>query len=90
MAGPVGSLAVNVGEMLVKKGKITDADLGEALAVKKSPQDRIDRILIKLGMVDERDVLEILGEQLSIPVIDLTETEIADLFGAVRVEPAWE
>lgn len=76
MAGPVGSVAVNVGEMLVKKGKITDADLEEAMAVRKGPADRIDRIIVKLGMVDERDVLEVLGEQLSIPVIDLSEAEI--------------
>jgi general secretion pathway protein E len=76
VAGPVGGVAVNVGETLVKKGKISEADLEEAMAARKSPADRIDRILIKLGFVDEREVLEVLGEQLHIPVVDLTDTEI--------------
>ncbi len=69
-------MAVNVGEILLKKGKITDANLEEALAAKKNPTDRIDRILVDKGFVDERDVLEVLGEQLTIPLVDLNETDI--------------
>jgi len=76
VAGSVGSVAVNVGEILLKKGKITQDNLEEAMAARKGPTDRIDRILVKLGFVEERDVLEVLGEQLSIPLIDLSESEI--------------
>ena len=76
MAGQVGSVAVNVGEILLKKGKISAANLEEAMAARKSPTDRIDRILVRMGFVEERDVLEVLGEQLCIPVVDLSEVEI--------------
>ncbi len=76
MAGAVGSIAVNVGEMLLKKGKISAENLEEAMATRKGPADRIDRILVKMGFVEERDVLEVLGEQLSIPVVDLSEMQI--------------
>jgi len=76
VAGQVGSVAVNVGEILLKKGKISAANLEEAMAARKSPTDRIDRILVRMGFVEERDVLEVLGEQLCIPVVDLSEVEI--------------
>ncbi|MBN1344487.1 MAG: type II secretion system ATPase GspE [Phycisphaerae bacterium] len=69
-------MAVNVGELLLKKGKITASNLEEAMASRKGPTDRVDRILVNLGLVDERDVLEVLGEQLSIPLVDLSAAEI--------------
>jgi len=76
VAGSVGSVAVNVGEMLLRKGKISSANLEEAMAARKTPTDRIDRILVKMGFVDERDVLDVLGEQLCLPVVDLSEMNI--------------
>jgi type II secretion system protein E len=68
--------AVSVGEILLQKGKITAEQLQAALAARKSPTDRVERILIERGHVSEREVLEILGEQLSIPVVDLNETGV--------------
>ncbi len=76
MAGSVGNVAVNVGEILLQRGKITAANLEEALAARKGPTDRIDHVLVNMGFVEERDVLEVLGEQLSIPLIDLSEVTV--------------
>lgn len=76
MAGTVGNVAVNVGEILLQKNKITQENLDEAMAARKGPTDRIDKILVKLGFVDERDVLEVLGEKLAIPLVDLSEADI--------------
>ena len=42
----------------------------------RKPNERIEHCLVRLGFIDERDYLEIYGEQLSIPLIDLTEVEI--------------
>jgi len=67
---------VSIGEILLEKGKIQPEHLQAALAARKSPHDRIDRILVQMGFVDEKDVLEVLSEQLSLPVVDLSETEI--------------
>ena len=61
-----------LGDVLVKRGKITEEQLASARAQCKRPSDRIERALVDLGFVTERDVLEIIGEQLSIPVIDLS------------------
>jgi type II secretion system protein E len=67
---------VSVGEILLETGKITPEHLQAALAAKKGSGDRLDRILVRMGFVDERDVLEILGKQLSMPVVDLHEVEV--------------
>jgi len=69
---------VSLGEVLLEKGVITAEHLQAALAARKGPTDRIDRILVQMGFVDERRMLEILGEQLSIPTVDLTKIEIDD------------
>jgi general secretion pathway protein E/type IV pilus assembly protein PilB len=65
-----------MGDILVERKKITPDQLAEARAARKGPHDRVERILIEKGYVKERDVLEIIGEQLSIPVVDLSNIKI--------------
>ena len=67
---------MSVGEILLEQGKITPEHLQAALAARKSPYDRIDRILVKMGFVDEREVLRVLGQQMSIDVVDLSSIQI--------------
>ena len=67
---------MSLGEILVQRKKITPEQAEEARAARKGPHDRIERILIEKGYVKERDVLEIIGEQLSIPVVDLSQVKI--------------
>ncbi|UCG32189.1 MAG: Flp pilus assembly complex ATPase component TadA [Phycisphaerales bacterium] len=67
---------MSLGDILLDRGKITEQHLEAALAARKSPNDRLDKILVRLGFVKERDVLEAMGEQLAIPVVDLTQEEI--------------
>ncbi|MFH0980609.1 MAG: GspE/PulE family protein [Planctomycetota bacterium] len=63
-------------QVLLQRGKITKQQYEEAKAARKGPSDRLERILIDKGYADERDVLEIIGEQLSIPVVNLDNVEI--------------
>ncbi len=67
---------MSVGEILLEQGKITAEHLQAALAARKSPYDRIDRILVKMGFIEEREVLRVLGQQMSIPVVDLSEIQV--------------
>jgi general secretion pathway protein E len=67
---------LSIGEILIEKGKIRPEHLQAALAARKSPQERIDQILVRMGFVDERDVLEVLGEQMDLAVVDLTQIVI--------------
>jgi len=67
---------VSIAEALLAKGAITAEHLQAALAARKKPTDRVDRILVQMGFVDERAVLEVLGEELSLPVVDLTQEKV--------------
>ena len=66
---------MSLGEALLQRKKITAAQLEQAMAVRK-PTERAEHALVRLGFIDERDYLEVYGEQLSIPLIDLSEVEI--------------
>lgn len=67
---------MSIGEILLERGKITAEHLQAALEARKHSGERLDRILVRMGFVSERDVLEVLSEQLSIPLVDLSEVEI--------------
>jgi general secretion pathway protein E/type IV pilus assembly protein PilB len=67
---------VGIGPTLVKRKLITQEQLDSALAARKNPADRIEKILVDMGFVTERAVLEVIGEQLHIPVLDLNESII--------------
>jgi len=67
---------LTLGDILLDRGKITEEHLEAALAARKGPADRLDRILVRLGFVEERDVLEAVSEQLSIPLVDLQQEEV--------------
>jgi general secretion pathway protein E len=65
-----------LGDVLVKRGKITEAQLELAREKCKSPSDRIETVLLEMGFASELDVMAVVGEQLSIPVIDLGSIEV--------------
>jgi len=67
---------VSLGDTLVQRGKITSDQLATAMQAKRDPTERLDRILVRLGYLAERDVLEVLGEQLHFPVVDLAKATI--------------
>ncbi|MGE0478844.1 MAG: GspE/PulE family protein [Phycisphaerae bacterium] len=67
---------MTVGETLVARGLISAQQLAAAAAAKSPGNERIDQVLVRSGAVRERDVLQILSEQLAIPVMELNENEI--------------
>jgi general secretion pathway protein E/type IV pilus assembly protein PilB len=67
---------MSVGEALVSKGVITPETLEEIMAGRKSSAERVDHALLRSGVVSERQVLEVLSEQLDIPFIELNESDI--------------
>ncbi len=66
---------MSLGEILLQRKKITASQLESGMDARKS-NERIEQTLVRLGFVDERDYLEIYGEQLSIPLIDLSAIEL--------------
>ncbi|MBZ5537449.1 MAG: type II secretion system ATPase GspE [Acidobacteriia bacterium] len=58
-----------LGEILKEQHHITDEDLNRALQLQSERGDKIGRLLVELGLVSERDVLEALQEQLGLPLL---------------------
>ena len=67
---------MSLGDVLVQKGKISSDQLEAARAAQGSTDEPIEKALVRLGFIGEQAVLEIMGEQLSLPVVDLTAINI--------------
>ena len=63
-----------LGELLMEAQKITQDQLDQALAAQKRSGDRLGRVLIKQGAITEPVLLEVLVQNLGIPLVDLSAT----------------
>jgi type IV pilus assembly protein PilB len=60
-----------LGEILVKKGLLTEERILEAIQIQKKTGARLGWIIMDKGWVPEQEVLRALGEQLSVPFVRL-------------------
>jgi type II secretion system protein E len=67
---------MGIAEVLLEKGLITPDHLSAAMELRKKEGVRLDRALVRLGCVGEEVLLRVLSEQLAIPMIDLTQTDV--------------
>jgi general secretion pathway protein E/type IV pilus assembly protein PilB len=65
-----------IGESLIARGLINKEQLEQAKQERTSPSERLDHVLVRTGMVRERDVLQAFGEELSIPFAELDEADV--------------
>ncbi len=64
-----------IGEILVRNGAVTAAQVDEALR-KKEGRERLGQALVRLGLAKEDEVLKALSQQTRIPYVDLAGVEI--------------
>ena len=62
---------MRLGEMLIERELITPEDLEQALESQKERDARIGKILVDLGFIALRDVMDALSEQLKVPLVTL-------------------
>ena len=62
-------MAVDLGELLVEHQKLADVDLQRARRVRESTGENLDTLLVKLGLVSERDLAEAVAARLDLPLI---------------------
>ncbi len=70
---------LRLGELLIKEGLITSAQLEEAISSQRREGGRLGEVLVKLGMVKEDQMVAVLGKQLNIPYFS---------FGVGKLKPA--
>ncbi|MDG4549508.1 MAG: type II secretion system ATPase GspE [Candidatus Contendobacter sp.] len=62
-------MSIDLGELLVERQKLADADLQRARRVREGTGEGLDTLLIKLGLVSERDLAEALAAHLNLPLV---------------------
>ncbi len=62
---------IRLGELLVQNGVVTKAQLDTALTRQKEHGQKLGRVLVELGYVNEEQYLSYLSQQLQIPFVDL-------------------
>ena len=65
-----------LGELLVRKGLITDDQLSAALVESRRTGDVVGRVLIRRGSVFESDLARVLAEQWAIPYVNLASVGV--------------
>src|SRR3954471_2143649 len=66
---------MSITEILVDKGLLTAQQNEEAQALQKAEGLRLDRALIQLGMLSEKQLLEVMSEHLHLPMVNLEEIQ---------------
>ena len=67
---------MGVGLVLIENGLITQSDRDRALREQSSTGDRLDRVLVRMGVVTRDQVLDAIGSQFGMPVVDLSATAV--------------
>jgi len=62
-----------IGEMLVRRGVLTEAQLEEALRVREKKRKRLGEIVVELGFATEEQIAACLGAQFGYEVVDPTD-----------------
>lgn len=64
------------GQVIKEITNISDEDLEHALQVQKGTREPLGQLMVKMGLISERDRARALGRQWGIPFVDLHEAEI--------------
>ncbi|MDK1020172.1 MAG: ATPase, T2SS/T4P/T4SS family, partial [Candidatus Hydrogenedentes bacterium] len=74
----VASKRRSIGDILVEQGVITPLELDEALQRQRLTGDFLGRVLVRMELCEEQDVLEALGVQQGMERVDLSRLQIKD------------
>lgn len=69
-------MAVRLGTLLVSANLVTEDQIKQALAVQQKDGGRLGSTLVKLGFVDENQLITFLSRQYGIPAVNLSDLEI--------------
>ena len=70
------TIYMSIGQTLLAKGLLNSEQLQKAMDLHNREALRLDRAVIQLGFVSERKMLELLGEQLHLSIVDLEDIAI--------------
>lgn len=62
---------MGIGTVLLERGVISREQLEEAVAQQRDTGERLDRVLVRMGVVSQDQVLQTIGDQFHLDVVDL-------------------
>ena len=77
-----------IGEILVEKGLITQAQLNDALIEQKMTKDFLGSILLKRNLISEEDFIKALSEQFNIPYVKIDKIDV-NIAVAMKFSPTY-
>ena len=76
--GDKGKSSQKLGQILLKEGIITQHQLDEAIRINEKSNIQLGRILVKLGHVENKTIVECLARKYNFPVINIEEHNIPE------------
>ena len=67
---------MSITQILMDKGLLAPEQLDEAIALQKAEGLRLDRAIVQLGFLTEQQLLEVMAEQLHLPLLSLSDVTI--------------
>lgn len=64
---------LRLGQLLLQSELVTEEELKQALKMQVGGNRRLGRILVKMGVINSNDLLEILSKQFNLPIIEPSE-----------------
>lgn len=62
---------LRIGDLLIQHNMLTEEQLESAIKVQKDTGSKLGKVLVDMGLIAEDDLLNLLAEQLHIPLLDL-------------------
>lgn len=69
---------MGIGSILVERGLIDSIQLDEAIDEQKRTGERLDRVMVRMGFVDDDQVLDAIGHHFEMPIVDLERVEVGE------------
>jgi type IV pilus assembly protein PilB len=67
-----------LGEILVEANKLKEEDVAKALIEQAKYGEKLGKVLVRIGLLNEKEIIDTISKQLSIPIIILDKREIPE------------
>jgi type IV pilus assembly protein PilB len=67
-----------LGEILIEAKKLSEEDLRKALAEQRKCGEKLGNVLIRMGLLSEKEIIETVSRQLGIPIVNLFDANLSE------------
>ncbi|HUJ88871.1 MAG TPA: ATPase, T2SS/T4P/T4SS family [Syntrophorhabdales bacterium] len=67
-----------LGEILVDAKKLKEEDLHKALSEQRKYGEKLGNVLIRMGLLSEKEIMETVSKQLGIPIVNLFDANLSE------------